>query len=302
MTETTVPPTLASVIQCYIADRAGRGEIGASTARQFRVRLAGLVAVCPADQAAVDVDRDVIRRWQLSIGHYSPASRRSYLCSVRTFCRWAVESGFMTLDPTAGLARVREPRRVPRALSAAQVARVFAAASFDARMKAILWLMVGCGLRCVEVANLGVADYDPDAATVFVTGKFDNQRVLPVPEEVSAAVDLYLHVAGHTTGPLIRVAQGGQGAARGATGDRISRQVSELFKAAGVKEAPKDGRSAHALCHTCASDVLDRCHDLRVVKELLGHLHLSSTEIYLRGADLNQLRAAMAGRSYRPAV
>jgi site-specific recombinase XerD len=58
--------------------------------------------------------------------------------------------------------------------------------------------------------------------------------------------------------------------------------------------------SAHALRHTAASDVLDRCKDLRIVQQMLGHQHLATTAIYLRRASLVDMRTAMEGRRYEP--
>jgi site-specific recombinase XerC len=49
---------------------------------------------------------------------------RCYLSTVRTFCRWCIDEELLDVDPTARLARVREPRRLPRALSDAQMARL----------------------------------------------------------------------------------------------------------------------------------------------------------------------------------
>ena len=118
---------------------------------------------------------------------------------MRPFCEWLVAEGHLEQDPTFRLRQVKEPRRAPRALPAEAVARVLAAAP-DARARAILWLQVGCGLRCIEVSGLDVADYDPVKLTLFVRGRSANERIIPVPETVAEALDAY--VAG--TGPLIR--------------------------------------------------------------------------------------------------
>lgn len=67
----------------------------------------------------------------------------------------------------------------------------------------------------------------------------------------------------------------------------------------GRRRAPEgDGRSAHSLRHTATSDVLDTYGNVRIVQEMLGHSSLQSTQVYLRRADLGQLREAMAGRDY----
>ena len=70
------------------------------------------------------------------------------------------------------------------------------------------------------------------------------------------------------------------------------------MRRAGVKRGNYDGVSGHALRHTAASDVLDRCGDLRQVQQMLGHSSLATTAIYLRRADAGQIRAAMEGRDY----
>jgi integrase len=76
-----------------------------------------------------------------------------------------------------------------------------------------------------------------------------------------------------------------------------------LFEEAGVKVRAWDGRSAHTLRRTAASDVLDAAGgDLQIVQQMLGHKHLSSTSHYLRLKPPAGMRAAMEGRSYSPAA
>lgn len=74
------------------------------------------------------------------------------------------------------------------------------------------------------------------------------------------------------------------------------------MRLAGVKVRALDGRSAHALRRTCASDVADRA-DLRVVQQILGHSDLAVTSRhYLRPVPLDEMREAMEGRSYLAAA
>jgi integrase/recombinase XerC len=144
-------------------------------------------------------------------------------------------------------------------------------------------------------------DYDRVRQTITVTGKGGHQRTLPVPVEVATALDVYLAGAGRRAGPLIVPDPQGKLSADGRVSPaRVSELVSSIMEAAGVHR-PGDGRTAHALRHTAASDVLDVCHDLRLVGQMLGHQSLQSTQIYLRRADLGAMRLAMAGRDYRAA-
>ena len=174
----------------------------------------------------------------------------------------------------------RQPDRLPRALDADQVAHVLSACP-DARAVAVVWLCVGLGLRCCEVARARVEDWHRRDNILLVHGKGDRERELPVTAEVAAALDDYLAEWPATVGPLVRsYAQPW----RPLGADTVSIYVGRWMRAAGVKRAAWDGVSAHALRHTAASDVLDVCGDLRAVREMLGHRHLATTSIYLRHA------------------
>jgi integrase/recombinase XerC len=285
--------TLTPQLERYIYERRARGEIGAETARNQRCHLRGLADSFGA-RPLNRLTRREVERWQETIGHLSPATRRARLSTVRTFCRWLVDRRAIMKDPTAGLPSIRQPRTVPRALPRQAIIDLLGQLP-DRRADLIIWLMVGLGLRCCEVSRLELADYDPAGSTLTVRGKGGHQRVLPVDEPVRRAIVRYLAETGVIHGPLIRSRREPWA---GLAPDSISRYVSQWMSDAGVKYRLRDGVSAHALRHTAASDVFDRCHDLRVVQEMLGHASLKNTEIYLRRASMGRLRSAMAGRDY----
>jgi len=217
------------------------------------------------------------------------------------FSRWLVRRDVIRADITADLPPVRMARQMKRALPAGDVSLLLAACP-DKRARAIVWLMVGCGLRCCEVSGLETGDYDERGATMFITGKGGHERVVPVPSEVGVVLDAYLDEVGRGRGPLIRRSeyhrQRNRDRHEGLAADTVGGIVVEAMKAAGIKSRRRDGVSAHALRHTAASDVLDGCKDLRVVQQMLGHAHLATTAIYLREVDLGTMREAMEGRTY----
>ena len=73
----------------------------------------------------------------------------------------------------------------------------------------------------------------------------------------------------------------------------ISKLVAGWMAEAGVKRAPGDGVSAHALRHTMASNMLDACRNVRMVQQALGHANVATTDRYLRHATMDELRAAI---------
>lgn len=277
----------------WLSERYRAREINAKTHSVLRARFRDLGAV-HGDRPIGELDRQTMRRWSRQIGHLSTATRRAYLSTVRGFCRWAVTEGLLASDPTVAVARIREPRRVPRARSAADIGRILDVAR-DPRSRLIVLLMVGMGLRCLEVARLEVADYDRQSESMLIRGKADNERTLPVPVEVAVAVGVYRDRIGWRAGPLVCSVLSER---RGISAHHVSQLVTEMLVSAGVKIRPGDGVTPHALRHTAASDVLDACNNVRTVQQMLGHGSLATTQIYLRRASLGQLREAMAGRQY----
>lgn len=287
--------TLTPYLHQYVRGRKARGEITATTARDYLWTLSGLAEsygqrpLRMFGPAAVD-------RWLEQIGHLAAATRREYLSRARMFTRWLVDTGKVRADPTSHVPPVRQARHAPRTLTAEQVGDLLRALTPNRRGAAVVWLMVGCGLRCCEVARLHVEDYDPRGLTVTVTGKANHERTIPVPVEAAAAVDRYLDHVGVTAGPLIRSELV---PSRGLSAKTLSTYMRGWMLAAGVKRGAYDGRSAHALRRTAASDVADRGADVRVVQEMLGHQRVETTvKHYYRRVTVQQMRDAMSGRSY----
>jgi integrase/recombinase XerC len=283
--------TLGHHITTYVGGRVRRGEISHNTARQLRWRLAAL-AEAHGNRPIDKLGDATIDRWLEATGDQRQSSRRAYWSTADGFLGWMVANRHMRRNPLDGRRAPKEPTGVPRALDSDQVAALLAAAP-DSRAKAIIWLEVGLGLRCIEVARLDVDHWSRHTGIIRVTGKADYQRELPVTDEVRWALDRYLDEVPATHGPLLRRQ----------IGDRlqaswVSHLVCEWLTLAGVKRHPGDGVGAHSLRHTAASDVLDACGDLRVVQEMLGHRNLATTARYLRRAGLVKMRAAMSGRSY----
>lgn len=286
--------TLTPLINRYLRDRYAARTYNRKSLASVDGRLRSLdesFGRRPLSQ----LNRRAIEQWLTTTGHLAASSRSSYLASVRTFCAWLTIEGIVASDPCAGVPSIRRPRSVPRAQPPEAIA-VLLSTCENPRDRAIVWLMVGLGLRRVEVARARWEDYDPEGRTLLIHGKGGHERFLPVPDTVARALTGVRYRGNQ--GPIIQHLDH----TSGMSVEWVGARVSHLMRKAGLKHAPYDGVSGHALRHTAGSDVLDRCHDLRVVQEMLGHAHLTSTAIYLRRANLGQLREAMAGREYRPAA
>jgi site-specific recombinase XerD len=286
--------TLGPFISTYLRERRRRGELTPGSSQELRYRLVSLSASF-GERPVGQFDRAAVEEWLESIGHLKPASRRAYFSTATGLFGWMVRRGHLHRDPTLDLPRIPEPRTDPRALSPEKVARLLRSRP-DTRSQVVIWLMVGIGLRCAEVTGLEVDDYDPAALTVFIRGKGSHERLLTTPAILAGALNLYLEETGIVSGPFVRHLVHPD---RGLSAGSLSEYVSGWMMACGIKHQPRDGISAHSLRHTCASDVLDECGDLRIVQRILGHANIATTSRYLRIARLDQLRDALEGRTYR---
>lgn len=284
---------LADLADQYLRERLARRELAPSTAPQYRYILGAFVR----DIGDQELDLRSLERWQEGRRRLALSSHRAHYNVVRSFCTWLTRRGHLAVNPMLELVKPRPPKAVPRALPPNNVAELLGVVD-RSRDRAMAWLMVGCGLRCAEVARLETADWDQRGGTLFVRGKRGDERVLPVPTTVSVALRAYLDERPvGSWGPMFRSLRS---PTEGLTPKTVSRLMGEWMRMADVKRAARDGVGAHSLRHTAASDVLDKCGDLRVVQALLGHSNIATTSIYLRRASLANMREAMEGREYRP--
>lgn len=285
--------TLDDLIMRYVGERIRRGEIQTKTARNVRNHLFLFSASYgrrPLDQ----LGPRAIERWveEMERAGMAKSTQALRLSSVRVFAKWCVRNGHTLKDWTADAAPIRRPRQIPRDMDNNHAALVLDQAGTE-RLRLLVLLMFGCGLRCVEIARLNVDDYERATGLLFVTGKGGHQRYVPVPDVVRAGIDLYLTAAGHTTGALVRSETPDR---RRVSPERISGLVGNLIRRAGIKVRRYDGRSAHGLRSAAASDVYEACRDPQVVQEFLGHANLATTSVYLRRRGLELVAEAQNRR------
>lgn len=153
--------------------------------------------------------------------------------------------------------------------------------------KVLIGLLYGCGLRCLEVRSVRLADLDFDRKQLkVVQGKGKKDRYVPLSEHLIRGLKSYIS-AERPTDYLF----GGVNIIDRAGGDFDSRYsqkgvqwaVKEAVKRAGIiKEV-----HVHTLRHTCATHLLEDGMDIISVKNFLGHENIETTMLYLHVAQLN---------------
>ncbi|HEY9107428.1 MAG TPA: site-specific tyrosine recombinase XerD, partial [Roseateles sp.] len=207
------------------------------------------------------------------------ANRR--LSVFKRYFRWALREGRITADPTLKLTAARQPLRVPKLLSEAQVSALLAAPDVNTplglRDRAMLELMYASGLRVSELVTLKSAHVAFKEAVLHVTGKGSKSRLVPFGEHARDWMARYLRearaeiLAGQSSDDLFVTARGA-----GMTRQMFWTLIKRHAMNAGIT-APL---SPHTLRHAFATHLLNHGADLRAVQLLLGHADLSTTQIY----------------------
>lgn len=229
------------------------------------------------------------------------ASAARTLVSVRSLHRFAAAEGLVPDDPAAQVQPPTLPRRLPKALPIEAVQRLLKVPDPDTptglRDRALLELLYGTGARISELTDLDVDDLpraarvtapdDPTAESVRpedepawlrLFGKGRKERRVPLGRYAQAALSAYLVRArpelaarGRGTPALFLNARGG----------RLSRQSAwAVLHGAAERASLGVEVSPHTLRHSFATHLLDGGADVRVVQELLGHVSVTTTQIY----------------------
>ncbi len=235
------------------------------------------------------LNRQAVEAWLETTVDKAANTRRKEFGAVRQFTQWLVLEGKLRRDPTVGMPKIPHPRRVVHTLTRAEVDAVWRVCE-DERDRLLVSLMFVLGLRCRDASALSVEDWDRSTGILFVVGKAQHERELPVVSHVEAALVDYLKVLRRHSGPMF---PSNSGRLKPAT---ISGRLVALMWRAGVKKAPRDGKSGHALRRTAATETLDASNDIRATRDLLGHADLSSMEHYIARSDVKKIAAAVNSR------
>jgi integrase/recombinase XerC len=212
----------------------------------------------------------LLRFERACIAGRAPETRRAYACHIRSFYRWAMDTGVVASDPSMMLTIPMIPRHLPRPIEEADLARALAAAR--PKMRAMLTLASYAGLRCVEISGLDWTDVRRETATGAYLhvrkGKGCKERTVEVGQVVIDALQAY--------GPKRRGA-----VFLGRDGQRIDcRSVSRN----GNRHLSRVGVDAtmHQLRHRYGTVAYQLSRDLRMVQEQLGHSSPQTTAGYAR--------------------
>jgi integrase/recombinase XerD len=237
---------------------------------------------------------------------HSKASVARAHSSIRGFCRYLVEEGARDDDPAADLPSVSVSDLLPKALDEEETERLLGAVVGTGpgvlRDRALLEVLYGTGARVSEVVGLNLGDV-ADAVEVHglplvrVLGKGDKERVVPLGQLARRALADWLSGEGR---PLFvpkkwRRRSDAEAVFLNARGGRLTRVGAfGVVKKYAARVGLEEKVSPHVLRHSCATHMLGRGADVRVVQELLGHASIATTQRYTKVSP-DHLRRAYEG-------
>ena len=230
-----------------------------------------------------------IRDWLAQWHHEGLTAKtiQRHLSTMRTFFDYLVTTEQITDNPAKSIHGPKTGKRLPATLDVDQMSRLLDKMPTEAfiavRDKAIMELFYSSGLRLAELAALNYRDLDIADQLVFVTGKGQKDRVIPVGQQAITALLDWMHYRS-------AIYQGDEAALFvSKSGRRLGqRAIQKRLRHWGEQQHISDKVYPHRLRHAFASHLLEGCGDLRAVQELLGHSDISTTQIYTH-VDFNQL-------------
>lgn len=212
----------------------------------------------------------------------SPATQSRTISGIRAFYKYLMIEDLVNIDPTELLETPQLSRTLPDTLSQEEIKKMINAIDLSkpegSRNLAIIETLYGCGLRVSELTSLKISDLYFDLGFVRVVGKGSKQRWIPIGDQAMKQISNYLQ----NIRPHVEVKKGNEDIVfLNRRGARLSRVmififIKELAERAGIHKSI----SPHTFRHSFATHLVENGANLRAVQEMLGHVSITTTEIY----------------------
>lgn len=229
-----------------------------------------------------EVNYSLIRSWVTSLLENGDTSRtvNRKMSSLKSFYGFMLKIGKVTTSPAAAFKSLKVSKKIQVPFSTEEVLKLLDSSYnnynfVESRDFLIIELLYATGIRREELINIKLKDISLESRTIKVLGKRNKERIVPLVPSIISHVSQYLslrHEFAITNVEELFITS---------KGNKIYPSlVYRVIKSYFSKVSLKVKISPHVLRHTFATHLLDYGADLNAVKELLGHISLSSTQIY----------------------
>jgi site-specific recombinase XerD len=209
------------------------------------------------------------------------ASINLYLAIIRVFYNYLkYEEKIKLTNPIKSSSRLRVPRPLPRAMREEQIDEFFDVIKTK-RDWAMFRLMLRCGLRVEEVANLTVGDIDLKRRRIMVVdGKGGKDRVVYISDDAADGLAVYLKLSSHRRVKKVFLVKKGDYKGQPISVRGIQKRMEYYAKKTGLQI------SCHRLRHTMATQLLNADAEVESIQDLLGHNWISTTQRYCKVSNM----------------
>jgi len=203
------------------------------------------------------------------------------LAAIRQFYNFISENIPESENPTDKIESPHIEKTLPDFLSVSEIDRLFNSISegdmYELRDKTIFELLYSCGLRITEAIEVKCNDIDFNNTMLLVTGKGEKERIVPIGEEAMRLIRKYIaesrqEILGKRESEFLFISK---------KGSKLNRKsVWRLLKNYVDRTKIEKNITPHTLRHSFATHLLENGADLRSVQELLGHMDISTTQVY----------------------
>jgi site-specific recombinase XerD len=214
----------------------------------------------------------------------TPVTINCHLRSIRVFYQYLrLDEGIRVNQPVKRGLCLRVPRPLPRFLNDDEVKQLFSVIK-NIRDLAIFKIMLRCGLRVEEVANLTCGAVDLKRRRIMVHGKGSKDRMVYISDDAKEALDRYLKLRAFPRAKKVFLVEKGTCKGSPISVRGIQKRMECYSKKAGMEV------SCHRLRHTMATQLLNADADLETIQDLLGHNWITTTQRYCKVSNLKVQR------------
>jgi integrase/recombinase XerD len=203
------------------------------------------------------------------------------LVAIRTLFQFLIREGILATNPIEELESPKIAKTLPEILTLKEVEQLLEQPNLQTpiaiRDRAMLEVLYATGMRVSELTQLPMNQVNLEGGYVLVFGKGSKERIIPLGSEAMKWVALYLkaareRLAKRKESPFLFINRSGRGMSR--------QQFWKNIKAYGRRAGIQKRITPHLLRHSFASHLLEGGADLRSVQMMLGHVDISTTQIY----------------------
>jgi integrase/recombinase XerD len=235
-----------------------------------------IVNICEADTTVILKYLIDLRKEKLSA-----RSRARHLVTLRGFYKFLVQERVISADPTKIIDLPKTGSKLPDVLSREDIQRILempdTSKATGARNAAMLELLYAAGLRVSELVSLRSVDINTEACFVRVLGKGAKERIVPIGQCARDKIEFYIK----TARPKLLKTNLSRYLFVARAGNPMTRQSFwKLLRKYALEAGIVKKVTPHSIRHSFASHLLEGGADLRAVQVMLGHVDISTTQIY----------------------